>query len=64
VDEQLGMPVKSEMSSPGGAKVSMELRDIKETVDETVFNLPPDYKRIEAREIFAQLNQAKTVTKP
>ena len=64
VDEQLGMPVKSEMSSPGGAKVSMELRDITETVDETVFNLPPDYKKIEAREIFAQLNQAKTGTKP
>jgi outer membrane lipoprotein-sorting protein len=64
VDERLGMPVKSEMSSTDGAKVTMELRDITETVDENVFNLPQDYQKIEAREIFAQLKLAKAGTKP
>lgn len=59
VDERLGMPVKSEMSSPDGAKFSTELSEIKETVDENVFNLPPDYKKVEAREIFALLSKAR-----
>ena len=64
VDESLGMPIKTEMSSPGGAKVSLELRDIKETVEDGLFNLPQDYRKVEAREIFAQVNQAKAGTKP
>lgn len=61
VDEQLGMPVKSETVSNGGAaaaaagsKVMMELRDIKESVDEGLFNVPPDYKKVEYKEILAQ----------
>ena len=61
VDENLGMPVKSEMTSTGngasGTHVTMELRDIKETVDSSVFELPPDYRKVEARDIFAQLKQ-------
>jgi len=64
VDETLGMPVKSELISPNGAKVSMELRDIAETVDESVFDLPQDYRKVAAREILEQLNQAKTGVKP
>lgn len=59
VDEQLGMPVKSETISSGGgasaaSKVVMELRDIKEIVDEGLFDLPQDYKRVEYKEILAQ----------
>ena len=63
VDEQLGMPVKSETTSSNsgsnggaatGSKVSMELRDIKETVDSGVFDLPQDYKRVDYKEIQAQ----------
>lgn len=58
VDESLGMPVKSETTSTGGAasgaRVTMELRDIKETIDAGVFELPPDYRKVEARELFAQ----------
>lgn len=54
VDESLGMPIKSEMASAGGARFTMELRDIKETVDAGTFDLPQDYKKVEEREIFAQ----------
>jgi outer membrane lipoprotein-sorting protein len=60
VDEQLGMPVKSETVSSGaggvvatGSKVLMELRDMKETVDASVFDLPQDYKKVAYKEILA-----------
>jgi len=57
VDESLGMPVKSETTSTGGvstgARITMELRDIKETIDAGLFELPPDYRKVEARELFA-----------
>ncbi|MDT4956000.1 MAG: hypothetical protein QOJ02_4138 [Acidobacteriota bacterium] len=55
VDEALGMPIKSEMTSTSGARVLMELRDIKETVEASLFELPQDYRKVEEREIFAQL---------
>jgi hypothetical protein len=56
VDEQLGMPVKTETVSSGGAaaagsKILMELRDMKETIDAGLFDLPLDYKRVEYKEI-------------
>jgi hypothetical protein len=58
VDESLGMPVKSETTSTGGsstgARITMELRDIKETIDAGLFELPSDYRKVEARELFAQ----------
>jgi hypothetical protein len=62
VDESLGMPVKTETTSTGEAgswaKVTMELRDIKEAVDARLFELPPDYRKVEAGEIFSHLKQA------
>jgi hypothetical protein len=58
VDESLGMPVKSETTSTRGdataTRISMELRDIKETVDAHLFELPSDYRKVEVRELFAQ----------
>ena len=58
VDETLGMPIRSETASTGGSasgeRITMELRDIKETVDAGVFDLPSDYRKVEARELFAQ----------
>ncbi len=53
VDERLGMPVKSETTT-FGTQVTMELRDIKETVDAGLFELPADYKKVALEEIFAQ----------
>jgi outer membrane lipoprotein-sorting protein len=62
VDESLGMPVKTETTSTDGAgswaKMTMELRDIKDTVDAGMFELPTDYRKVEARELFVYLNQA------
>jgi outer membrane lipoprotein-sorting protein len=62
VDEQLGMPVKSETTTTGGpsagAKVLMELRDIKETIDAGLLELPSDYRKVEARELFTQAGVA------
>jgi hypothetical protein len=62
VDESLGMPVKTETTSTGGAatgaRITMELRDIKETVDASVFELPTDYRKVEARELFTEMNPA------
>ena len=58
VDERLGMPVKSETTT-FGTRVTMELRDLKETVDEGLFELPTDYRKVTLEEIFAQaLEQA------
>jgi hypothetical protein len=59
VDESLGMPIKSETTSTGdaarGSKVSMELRDIKQEVDPSLFELPKDYKKVTSDEITAQM---------
>ena len=60
VDEALGMPIKSEMTSTSGARVLMELRDIKEAVEASLFELPQDYRKVEEREIFAELKPAET----
>jgi hypothetical protein len=59
VDESLGMPVKSETTSTGetarGSKVTMEMRDIRQEVDASVFELPKDYKKVSSDEITAQM---------
>jgi hypothetical protein len=51
VDESLGVPVKTETTSAGGSRYTMELRDIKLEVDAALFALPPDYKKVESKEI-------------
>jgi hypothetical protein len=53
VDERLGMPVKSETTS-FGQRITIELRDVKETVDAGLLELPADYRRVTPEEIFAQ----------
>jgi hypothetical protein len=60
VDEALGMPVKSEMTvtASGGAKMMTELREIKETVDAGLFELPADYRKVDFRELAAQIARA------
>jgi hypothetical protein len=59
VDETLGMPIKSETTSMGerasGSKVTMEMRDIKQEVDESLFEMPKDYKKVTSDEITAQM---------
>lgn len=62
VDEVLGMPVRTETVSTGGqasgARITTELRDIKETVEAGLLELPADYRKVEAREIFTAINGA------
>jgi hypothetical protein len=59
VDESLGMPVKAETTSAGaqarGSKFIMELREIKQEVNPSVFELPKDYKKVTADEIARQM---------
>jgi hypothetical protein len=59
VDESLGMPVKSETTATGGersgAKFTMELQDIKLDVPSATFELPQDYKKVEYKDISAQM---------
>ncbi|MGB7922731.1 MAG: hypothetical protein WCF57_05745 [Pyrinomonadaceae bacterium] len=54
VDESLGVPVKTEARSSSGARMTIELRDIKLEVDASIFALPPDYKRVDSKEIDMQ----------
>lgn len=62
IDDALGMPVKSEttMSGTGSAnsKYSMELRDIKQDVDQSVFELPTDYTKVDYKDIQRQITPA------
>ena len=48
IDETLGMPVRSETTegSESSVKVIMELKDISLTVDEHLFEIPGDYKKV------------------
>lgn len=59
VDEELGMPVRSETVSRGAGapqvKYSMELLDLKQEVDRTLFTVPQDYRKVLMREMLAQL---------
>jgi hypothetical protein len=54
-DESLGVPVKTETNSSSGARMTVELRDIKLEVDASLFALPADYKRVDSEEIDAQM---------
>ncbi|HEX8706636.1 MAG TPA: hypothetical protein VF723_00110 [Pyrinomonadaceae bacterium] len=62
IDESLGMPIRTETTSTGGAargsQFSMELRDIKEEVDASLFELPPDYRQLDYKEMLAELRGA------
>jgi hypothetical protein len=59
IDEALGMPVKSEttLSGAGNAssKYSMELRDIKQEVDPSIFDLPQDYMKVDYKDMQRQI---------
>ncbi|MCU1266589.1 MAG: hypothetical protein JWM21_2907 [Acidobacteria bacterium] len=57
IDDALGMPVRSETSSTAGehpATLTMELRDLKETVDSGIFELPKDYRKVDQRRFFVE----------
>jgi len=55
VDDELGLPVKTETSS-NSAIMTIELKDIRREVDPQLFELPKDYKKVD----FATLNKEKS----
>jgi outer membrane lipoprotein-sorting protein len=56
VDDELGLPVKTEMTS-GSMIVTIELKDIRREVDPQLFELPKDYKKVD----FAALSKEKSI---
>jgi outer membrane lipoprotein-sorting protein len=63
IDEHLGMPVKSETTSKDAGHVTtytMEMLDIKEEADQSLFAVPQDYKRVAMKEIQARITAAKS----
>jgi len=48
IDERLGMPIKSMTRSAGGTR-TMELSAVRLSADEQLFEIPKEYKKIEAK---------------
>jgi outer membrane lipoprotein-sorting protein len=67
IDERLGMPVRSEATSTGASGVEtkyiMEMLNVKEEVDGSVFAVPQNYKKVAMREILARIAAAKSPAK-
>jgi hypothetical protein len=55
VDESLGVPVRTETTSPDGSRYTMELRDIKLDVEANIFALPPDYRKVASKDIDTEI---------
>jgi outer membrane lipoprotein-sorting protein len=50
VDDELGMPIRSETShsnAAGSVRVIMELSDIALEIEQSLFDLPRDYQKVE-----------------
>lgn len=63
IDESLGMPIKSEITTTSSgthiiSKYSMELRDIKQEVDQSIFALPTDYKKVSYDELSREMTNS------
>ena len=54
-DEALHMPVKTEISSPNGTRVTTELSDVVLKVDKSLFEIPKDYQKIEFNKLRERL---------
>ena len=46
IDEALNMPIRSEMKSSDGTRITTELTDISLDVDKAIFQIPEGYERI------------------
>ena len=62
IDDALGLPIRSETSSTASdhtAKLTIELRDLKQTIDPGIFELPKDYLKVDHRRLFAEVPQVR-----
>jgi len=55
IDEALQMPVRSEMKSADGTRVTMEVSDIKLEVDNDLFKVPEGYQKLTFSELRKRL---------
>lgn len=66
VDEDLGMPVKTEFIQRGGtrwSRVLVQLTDIRTEVDLTQFDIPGDYRKVKASQIFDLIARRAATTR-
>ena len=54
-DEALHMPVRTEISSPDGTRVTTELSDVVLNVDPKLFEIPKDFQKIEFNKLRERL---------
>jgi hypothetical protein len=57
IDNALGLPIRSETSSTvkeHPETLTMELRDLKETVDPRIFELPNDYRKVDYQRFLSE----------
>jgi outer membrane lipoprotein-sorting protein len=54
-DEALHMPVRTEISSPNGTRVTTELADVVLDVDPKLFEIPKDFQKIDFSKLRARL---------
>lgn len=57
IDEKLGMPIKSETKGNDGSQTLIELSNILLEVDESLFKIPADYKKVAIEELQRQLRK-------
>ena len=55
IDEVLNMPIRSETTSPGGPRITMELSNVTLDVDNAMFQVPNDYEKIAITELRKRL---------
>ncbi len=64
VDKETGLPLRSELFSEAsgnvqgvkGARIVAEMRDITTTVDNSLFEVPSDYKKVPPQQVRQQIN--------
>jgi outer membrane lipoprotein-sorting protein len=57
IDEQLGMPIKSEAKGNDGSQTVMELSEIELDVDKNLFQIPASYEKVAIGELRQQLRK-------
>jgi hypothetical protein len=57
VDEELGMPVKTEVKSGNGNTTVIEITEVKREIDKKLLQIPGEYRKVSREEIQQALRQ-------
>jgi hypothetical protein len=60
IDDSIGMPIRSETVSSDGNRMLMELSKITLEVDNTLFRIPEEYRKVTATDLHNRLGQKPT----